>query len=94
MRIVIKNYFRLLGNNIELDWDDFDSIKERYIKIISGTANGIKKTYVFPTIDIIDIRFIIAFSNEAVETEIETEKLLNTFRENTDDYIKTKSIKK
>lgn len=91
MRIVIKNYFSLLDINIKQDWSDFDSIKERHIKIISGTVDGIKKTYVFPTIDIIDIISIIENLDETIETE--TEKLLNTFKENKDNYIKTKSIK-
>ena len=91
MRIVIKNYFSLLQKNIKLDWSDFDSIKERYIKIISGTADGIKKQYIFPTID---IQYIISIiENLDITIEVETEKLLNTFKENIDNYIKTKSIK-
>lgn len=91
MRIVIRNYFSLLRKNIKLDWSDFDSIKERYIKIISGTIDGIKKQYIFPTIDIQYIISIIENLDGTIETE--TEKLLNTFKENIDNYIKMKSIK-
>ena len=91
MRIVIKKYFNLLHINIKLDLSDFNSLKERYIKIISGTMDGIKKTYVFPTIDIQYIISIIENLDGTIETE--TEKLLNTFKENKDNYIKTKSIK-
>ena len=53
--------------------------------------DGIKKTYVFPTIDIQYIISIIENLDGTIETE--TEKLLNTFKENKDNYIKTKSIK-
>ena len=91
MKIIIKNYFNLLHINIKQDWSDFESIKERYIKIISGTMDGIKKTYVFPTIDTQYTISIIENLDGTIETE--TEKLLNTFKENIDNYIKMKSIK-
>ena len=91
MKIIIKNYFNLLHINIKSDWSDFDSIKKSYIKIISGTIDGIKKQYIFPKIDIQYLISIIENLDGTIETE--TEKLLNTFKENKDDYIKTKSIK-